>query len=87
LSAGSLVFYVFFVHWVSAFRLRLREEVGCVRDYALGAFEALTWVKGILVDKYQKCEDMQEALSEIEKAISDIEEGVTVDFLWRLKSH
>ena len=53
-----------------------------LNEYARGALEALTWVRGLL----KKNLGNKEVLREVELAIDDILSGVSVDFRNRLRS-
>ncbi|MEM2263468.1 MAG: hypothetical protein QW160_04520 [Candidatus Bathyarchaeia archaeon] len=59
-----------------------------LHDYVKGAFEALSWVRLLLLDLQHKPEEaVKEALKEIDAALDDIKTGVACDFRWRLRAH
>jgi len=51
-----------------------------VNDYAAGAFEALSWIKG----STERCRTCQRVLEEVEEALDDMQRGVAVDFRRRI---
>lgn len=58
-----------------------------MHDYVRGAFEALSWVRLLLLDLQCKPEEaVKETLKEIEAALDDIKTGVAGDFRWRLRA-
>lgn len=52
-----------------------------MHDYVKGAFEALSWVKELLLEK----QDVNVVLKEIEDTLRDIESGVSMDFRRNLR--
>jgi len=58
-----------------------------MHDYVKGAFEALSWVRLLLLDLQHKPDEaVKEALKEIDAALDDIKTGVACDFRWRLRT-
>jgi hypothetical protein len=58
-----------------------------MHDYVKGAFEALSWVRLLLLDLQTKPEQaIRETLKEIDAALDDIKTGVAGDFRWRLRA-
>ena len=55
-----------------------------MRDYAAGAFEALSWVKTLIKHSRTRCETCQRVLEQIEDAIEQMQTGVAVDFRRRI---
>ena len=51
-----------------------------MRNYAVGAVEALSWVKHLLKEK-----KAEEALKEVEDAIETILKGAAIDFRRRIE--
>lgn len=56
-----------------------------LHDYVRGAFEALSWVRKLLVDLRRNPEGLERAVREVDEAIEDIREGVAIDFRERLR--
>jgi len=56
-----------------------------LHDYVRGAFEALSWVRKLLVGLRRNPEGWEKAIKEVDNAIEDIKEGVAIDFRWRLR--
>jgi hypothetical protein len=58
-----------------------------MNDYVRGAFEALNWVHILLasVDSEKDLDHVNRAVREVESAMSDIRDGIAVDFRHRLK--
>jgi len=59
--------------------------VKALHDYVRGAFEALSWVRKLLVDLRRNPEGLERAVREVDEAIEDIREGVAIDFRERLR--
>lgn len=57
-----------------------------MNDYIRGAFQALTWVREVVITDVKDNEKAKKVLFEIDEAINDIEHGVAIDFRWRLRS-
>jgi len=58
-----------------------------MHDYVRGAFEALSWVRLLLLDLQTKPDQaVKETLKEIDAALDDIKTGVAGDFRWRLRT-
>jgi len=55
-----------------------------LRDYAAGAFEALSWVKTLIRESKERCRTCQKILEEINYALEEMQAGVAVDFRERL---
>ncbi len=60
-----------------------------MHDYARGAYEALSWVRFLIRRQMKKSrkgapKELQSILSEVERAIDDICDGVAVDFRRKL---
>ena len=51
-----------------------------MRDYATGAFEALSWIRMLIKSGKERCQTCQRVLEEIESVIDQIQAGVAVDF-------
>lgn len=58
-----------------------------MHDYVRGAFQALAWVREVIIENSKEPEALKRIKKEIDSALDDIEHGVAVDFRWRLKSH
>ena len=56
-----------------------------MHDYVKGAFEALSWVKRLILSYKTKDRGFDELLREVETALEDIEHGVAIDFRRRLR--
>jgi len=55
-----------------------------LRDYAEGAFEALSWIRMLIKGSSERCRTCQRVLEEIEEAIDEMQTGVAVDFRRRI---
>ena len=55
-----------------------------MRDYAEGAFEALSWIRMLIKNSNERCRTCQRVLEEIEKVIDEMQTGVAVDFRRRI---
>ena len=55
-----------------------------MRDYAEGAFEALSWIRMMIKSSSEQCHTCQHVLEEIEDAIEEMQTGVAVDFRRRI---
>ncbi|MEM2102899.1 MAG: hypothetical protein QXM22_05240 [Candidatus Bathyarchaeia archaeon] len=58
-----------------------------MHDYVKGAFEALSWIRLLLLDLKDTPDAMEKTLKEVDGALEDIKSGVAGDFRWRLKNH
>ena len=56
-----------------------------MRDYASGAFEALSWVKELLLENKTRCQGCQRILEEVEAVLEEIRGGAADDFRWHIK--
>ena len=55
-----------------------------MRDYAEGAFEALSWIRTLIKNSNERCQTCQRILEEIEEAIDEMQTGVAIDFRRRV---
>ena len=55
-----------------------------MRDYAAGAFEALSWVKTLIKSGNERCQTCQRVLEEIEEALEEMQTGAAIDFRHRI---
>lgn len=51
-----------------------------MREYAVGAFEALSWVRSMLKENGAGCRTCKMILEEIELVMEEIKSGAAVDF-------
>ncbi|RLI46326.1 hypothetical protein DRO69_03305 [Candidatus Bathyarchaeota archaeon] len=57
-----------------------------MNDYTRGAFEALSWVEGLIDDLKNHPEGWKILMKEVNEATIDIKRGVGVDFRYRLRA-
>jgi len=51
-----------------------------MRDYAAGALEALSWVRGLIKNQNVRCQGCQAVLETVEHVLDRLELGLAVDF-------
>ena len=57
-----------------------------MNEYRRGAFEALSWLEGLLQDLKDDPQGWKLMEQEINDAMTDIRRGIGVDFRYRLKA-
>ena len=58
-----------------------------MRDYPQGAFEALSWVRIQFNHVDTRCKGCQRILEEVEQVLEEIQQGVAVDFTFKVSQH
>jgi len=56
-----------------------------MHDYVRGAYEALSWVRGLIKSQKDDSEALEKVLRDVEGALEDISKDVAKDFRHRLK--
>jgi exonuclease VII small subunit len=56
-----------------------------MRDYAQGAFEALSWVRVLFKRAKTRCKGCEKILEEVENTVDEIQNGAAVDFRVRIR--